>query len=77
MKCAYLIAGGMVIAFAAPALAVTTYYIAQNTRTIECSVVTKMPDGGKFVQVGPDSYRTKPEAEAALKTAPECETQNQ
>ena len=77
MKCLFLLAGGVVIAFAAPALAVTSYYIAQNTKTIECSVVAKMPDGGKFVQVGPDSYRTKVEAEAALKKAPECEAQNQ
>ena len=76
MKRFYLLAGGVVVAFSAPAMAVTSYYIAQNTRTIECSVVAKMPDGGKFVQVGPDSYRTKEEAEAALKYAPECEAQN-
>jgi hypothetical protein len=63
----------VVVSLATPSFAATTYYIGQDTKSNKCSVVTKQPDGGKMMQVGPDSYKTKAEAAAALKSAPECQ----
>lgn len=74
MHLKYLLATAVIVAFTVPSLAATTYYIGQDTKSNKCSVVTKKPDGGKMMQVGPDSYKTKSEAEAALKDAPECKT---
>lgn len=68
-----LFALGLAVAFQTTGLAATAYYIGQDTKTAKCVVVDKEPDGARLQQVGPDSYKTKAEALAALKTAPECQ----
>jgi hypothetical protein len=66
----YLIAGGLVVAFAAPAFAATQYYVSQDTRTNLCYVVKKIGAHGK--KIGDTGYATKALAQAALKAAPVC-----
>ena len=66
----YLIAAGLVVAFAAPAFAATKYYVSQDTRTHKCNVVAKIGAHGK--QIGDTGYASKTLARAALKAAPEC-----
>ena len=68
-----LIAGALLVVFAAPAFAATaTYYVSQDTRTHKCYVVKKIGKHG--MQIGTESYATKAAAAAALKAAPECQT---
>lgn len=63
----------LAVAFQTTGFAATAYYIGQDTKTAKCVVVDKEPDGARLQQVGPDSYKTKAEALAALKRAPECQ----
>jgi hypothetical protein len=68
----YLIATATIVALTLPAFAATTYYVAQDTKTMTCKVVTKKPDGAKLVQIGTDTYKTKKLATTAMGAAPEC-----
>lgn len=63
----YLIAGTLVVAFAAPALAVDEYYIVRNPDK-KCVVVDKKPTTSTTVVVGNSVYKTRSEAESAVKT---------
>lgn len=67
--CAVLAAGVIV-----PASAADVSYILQMTGTKKCMIVeNKPPNMPAFTVVGnPDGYKTRAEAEAAMKALPEC-----
>jgi hypothetical protein len=66
----HLIGAALVVAFAAPALALTagTYYVGLDTTTHTCSVVTKMASGMKMM----GKYKSKEAAEKAMAGMKEC-----
>jgi len=68
----YLIAGLLVAGFVTPALAAHQYFVAQNNSTHKCSIVSKKPDGKTLSMLGADGFKTKSEAESALKGMTEC-----
>jgi hypothetical protein len=68
----YLLAGALVVTFAAPSFAATTFYVQQDAKTQKCSVATTKPDGTKLVMVGKVTYTTQAAADAAMKAAKEC-----
>jgi hypothetical protein len=67
-----MIAGVAVATFAAPALAATEFFVAKDAATQKCAVMDTKPDEKAAMAVGTVSYTTKEDAEAAMKTAPEC-----
>ena len=67
----YVVAAAMIVAFAAPAFA-AEFYVAQNAADKKCSVVEAKPDGKTAMMVGKTSYKSKDEADTALKAAAEC-----
>jgi hypothetical protein len=77
----YLLAGAVLVAFAAPSFAQTTtttttteYYVVQDGMTKKCTVVDKKPTTTTIVQVGPMGYKTRTEAETGMKTVTVCTT---
>jgi len=52
----------------------TSYYIIQDVKTKKCTVVDKKPVATEATVVGPDGvvYKTKTEAETAMKTVKVC-----
>jgi len=52
----------------------TSYYIIQDVKTKKCTVVDKKPVATEATIVGPDGvvYKTKTEAETAMKTVKVC-----
>jgi hypothetical protein len=67
------------LAVAALALVVATpvfaadYYVVQNATSKKCSVATKKPASAKVTLVGDGTaYKTKKEAQTALKAADAC-----
>ena len=67
----YVVAAAMIVAFAAPAFA-AEFYVAQNAADKTCSVVEAKPDGKTAMMVGKTSYKSKDEADKAMKDAAEC-----
>ena len=67
----YVIAGLLVAGLTTPALA-AQYYVAQNTTSHKCSIVSHKPDGKTLTMLGADGFKTKSEAESALKGMSEC-----
>jgi hypothetical protein len=72
MKKFILLAGLAAMMAAAPAFAATEFFAAQDAATKKCSVVEKKPDGTKMVMIGKTSFKTKAEAEAAIKADKDC-----
>ena len=68
----YLIAGLLVAGFVTPALAATEYYVAQDSSSHKCSVLSKKPDGTKQIMLGTDGFKSKSEAHSAMKNMTEC-----
>jgi len=64
------LATALVIAFATPALALTSgvYYVGLDTTTHTCSVVTKMSPGMKMM----GKYKSKEAAEKAMAGMKKC-----
>ena len=61
-------------ALAAPAVT-RNYYVVQNIKTQKCSVLPKRPKSKTVVLVrGSAVYKSRAEAQAALKTFPACRT---
>ena len=58
--------------FAATKTAKESFWVAQNTKTKACEVVTTRPDGKTLTEVGKVHYASKAAAESALKAAKEC-----
>ena len=71
MRGKYLILGALMISLSTPTLA-ATYYVAQNTKTKVCRIVTKEPNGKTYTHVGTETYKTRKDASAAMKAASEC-----
>lgn len=65
--------GLMLASFTLPALAATQYFVAQNAMDKTCKVLTKKPDGKKWVELG-DAYKSKKDADAALKADTSCKS---
>jgi hypothetical protein len=67
----YVIAGLLIAGMATPALA-AEYYVAQNTSSHKCSIVSHKPDGKSLSMLGSDGFKTRSAAESALKGMSEC-----
>ena len=67
----YVIAGLLIAGMATPALA-AEYYVAQNSSSHKCSIVSHKPDGKTLTMLGSDGFKTKSEAQNALKGMSEC-----
>ena len=62
----YVIAGLLIAGMATPALA-AEYYVAQNTSSHKCSIVSHKPDGKSLTMLGSEGFKTRSAAESALK----------
>ena len=72
MKLRYVIAALMITAVATPALA-EEYYVVQDTGTKQCTIVSQKPTTTTTVVVGNGvAYKTRTEAEGAMKTVKVC-----
>ena len=71
----YLLTAAILVAFTSAGFAATHthYWVAQDTKTKKCEIVTSKPNGKTWVEVGKDHYSSKTAAESALKGAKECE----
>jgi hypothetical protein len=67
----YVIAGLLIAGMATPALA-AEYYVAQNTSSHKCSIVSHKPDGKSLTMLGSDGFKTRSAAENAPKGMSEC-----
>jgi len=67
----YVIAGLLIAGMATPALA-AEYYVAQNTSSHKCSIVSHKPDGKTLTMLGGEGFKTPAEAQNALKGMSEC-----
>ncbi|HEX5452331.1 MAG TPA: hypothetical protein VFX06_00945 [Stellaceae bacterium] len=75
MKIATLLAGVFIVGLVLPAAAQTEdYYVVQNVKTKTCTVTHQKPATSEYTMVGPDGtiYKTKVEAENAMKTTKVC-----
>ena len=68
----YLIAGLLVAGLVTPALAASTYYVAQSATSHKCSVIGKKPDGKSMMMVGTETFKSKSDAAKAMKGMSEC-----
>jgi hypothetical protein len=59
------------------AFAQDAYYVVQDVKTKKCTIIDKKPTATEYTTVGPDGviYKTRTEAEAAMKTVKVCTTQ--
>jgi hypothetical protein len=71
-----VIAALMLPALGALAQGATSYYIVQDVKTKKCTIVDKKPAASEATLVGPDGvvYKTRTEAENAMKTVKVCTT---
>jgi hypothetical protein len=74
------LAGALVVGLALPAAAQTTttsYYVAQDVKTKKCTIMDKKPAATEYTTVGSDGvvYKTRVEAENAMKTVKVCTTE--
>ena len=67
----YLIAGLLVAGMISPAFA-AEYYVAQSSNTHKCSVLGQKPDGKSMIQLSSSTYRTRADAQKAMKGLSEC-----
>ena len=58
------------------AFAQDSYYIVQDAKTKKCQIMAQKPTSTEYTVVGPDGsvYKTKAEAETAMKTVKVCTT---
>jgi hypothetical protein len=64
-----LLTVAVLIGFTAPSFA--DFYVAQGTDK-KCQVTDKKPDEKTMMMVGKTAYKTKSDADTAMKTAKEC-----
>jgi hypothetical protein len=67
----YVVAGLLIAGMTTPALA-AEYYVAQNTSSHKCTIVSHKPDGKSLTMLGSESFKTRSAAENALKSMSEC-----
>ena len=73
----HLFAGLLLSAFVVPAIAQTSteFYVVQDTSTKKCMIVDKKPTTTTTTTVASDGvYKTRVEAESAMKTVKVCES---
>jgi hypothetical protein len=73
-----VLAGAIVLGFALPAFAqVESYYVVQDVKTKKCTIMNKKPEATEYTTVGPSGtiYKTRVEAETAMKTVKVCQTE--
>ena len=77
MQVKIAMAGAMIAGFILPALADSSYYIVQDTSTKKCRIVDQKPVAREVTVVGGDGvvYKTRTEAETAMKTVKVCTTE--
>ena len=80
MKLDIALAAALVAGLALPAVAQTTvesYYVVQDVKTKKCQVVDKKPTTTEWTVVGDNGvvYKTRTEAEGAMKTVKVCTTE--
>ena len=70
-----LFAVAILVAFTAPALAQSEFYVVQDVKTKKCTIVSEKPkDTVTVTQVGPVAFKTRSEAEGSIKTTKVCTT---
>lgn len=72
-----VLAAAIAIGFALPAFAqVDSFYVVQDVKTKKCTIVDKKPMATEYTVVGGDGviYKTRVEAENAMKTVKVCTT---
>ena len=73
-----LFAGLLLSAFVVPAIAQTTvsseWYVVQDASTKKCTIVDKKPTTTTTTIAGDGVYKTRVEAESAMKTVKVCES---
>ena len=82
MKFNLALAGVLVAGFVLPAVAQTTtttttsYYVVQDLKTKKCTIIDKKPVATEYTVVGDNGvvYKTRTEAETAMKTVKVCTT---
>lgn len=82
MKIKIALAGAFIVGLALPAMAQTTtttttsYYLVQDVKTKKCTIMDKKPTATEYTSVGADGtvYKTRVEAENAMKTVKVCTT---
>jgi hypothetical protein len=80
MRLNIALAGAFVVGLALPAAAqtsTTSYYVVQDVKTKKCTVIDKKPTTTEYTTVGDDGvvYKTRVEAENAMKTVKVCTTE--
>ena len=77
MKLNLVLTGAFVAGLTLPALAQTSYYIVQDVKTKKCTIMDKKPTTTEYTTVGDDGviYKTRVEAETAMKTVKVCTTE--
>ena len=76
-KISFALSAAVVLGLALPAAAQTeSYYIVQDVKTKKCTIMDKKPAATEYTSVGPDGvvYKTRVEAETAMKTVKVCTT---
>jgi hypothetical protein len=69
-----LLTAAMLVAFVTPALAADEFYVVRDSGTKKCMIVDKKPTTTTttIVSEGGKTYKTKVEAETAMKTVKVC-----
>ena len=68
-----ILAGAAIAVLASPVLAAdAACFVAKDAATKKCAVVAVKPDEKAAMMIGKVSYKTKVEAETAMKAAADC-----
>jgi hypothetical protein len=67
-------AATLIVAFVGPAFAADEFYVVQDAKTKNCTIVDKKPTETTTTVVSPSGtiYKTRTEAEAGMKTVKVC-----
>lgn len=74
MKRTFVIATALMGLLGAPAVAATHYWVAKDTSTKTCTVVSAKPDGIKMTAVGKKMYPSYSSADKALRALAACKS---
>ena len=77
MKSSIFLSGFLVLGLGLPAVAQTeSYYVVQDVKTKKCTITETKPSSSETITVGSDGtvYKTRVEAENAMKTVKVCTT---
>ena len=70
----YLLAGLLTAGLVSPSLAADSFFVAQNTKTHKCKIMTQEPTG-KFAPLG-TSYDSRKDARSAMGSMTECQAKS-